>query len=81
MAVLRFSALLVAAGACAGAAPQATDEPVLSGHPLLARAAREAVARWIYRPTLAGNKPVRVITTIEVPFRLDSQRSPTRQGR
>ena len=54
---------------------------LMSGHPLLIRAAREAARHWIYRPTLMGGKPVRVITAIDVFFRPDSQRSPTHQAR
>jgi periplasmic protein TonB len=44
---------------------------LIDGHPLLVRAAREAVQQWIYRPTLLGDKPVRVITQIAVPFELN----------
>ena len=43
---------------------------VLSGHPLLVRAAREAVSQWRYRPTLLGGVPVEVDTYITVIFRL-----------
>ena len=49
---------------------------LVSGHPLLVRAAREAVQQWIYRPTVLGGRPVRVITQIEVPFQLDSYGKP-----
>jgi len=42
-------------------------EPV-SGHPLLAIAAEEAVKQWVYRPTLLNGNPVQVSTTVEVPF-------------
>jgi hypothetical protein len=38
---------------------------------LLVRAAREAAQQWIYRPTLFGDKPVRVMTQIEIHFQLD----------
>ena len=47
-----------------------------SGHPLLVRAAREAVKQWIYRPTLVGDKPGRVITVIQVEFQLDPSGQP-----
>lgn len=43
---------------------------LVSGHPLLARAAMEAVAQWIYKPTLLNGKPVEVIAPIEVSFTL-----------
>ena len=49
---------------------------LLSGHPLLVRAAQKAVQQWIYRPTLLGDQPVRVITIIEVHFQLDVYGNP-----
>jgi TonB family protein len=49
---------------------------LLSGHPLLVPAAREAVKQWIYEPTLLNGKPARVITQISVPFELDRKRTP-----
>jgi TonB family protein len=49
---------------------------LISGHPLLTRAAGSAARQWIYRPSLRGSKPVRVITTIEVHFRLDPYSRP-----
>lgn len=44
---------------------------VKSGHPLLARAALEAVARWIYKPTRLNGSPVEVEAPITVTFRLN----------
>lgn len=41
---------------------------VLSGHPLLINAAREAVAQWRYQPTLLNGEPVEVATEIDVNF-------------
>jgi len=43
---------------------------IISGHPMLARAAMEAVQQWIYKPTLLNGKPVEVIAPIEVSFTL-----------
>ncbi len=43
---------------------------VLSGHPLLVGAAQDAVRKWRYRPTVVDGKPVNVITTVAVEFRL-----------
>jgi protein TonB len=43
---------------------------VLSGHPLLVPAARDAVSQWRYRPTILDGEPVEIITTIEVNFTL-----------
>ena len=41
---------------------------VLSGHPLLVEAARQAVEQWRYQPTLLNGEPVEVITEIDVNF-------------
>jgi periplasmic protein TonB len=43
---------------------------VISGHPLLVRAAVEAVEQWVYKPTLLNNEPVEVICPIDVNFSL-----------
>lgn len=43
---------------------------VLSGHPLLVKAAVDAVLQWRYRPTLLNGEPVEVLTTIKVNFKL-----------
>jgi periplasmic protein TonB len=43
---------------------------VISGHPLLIRAALEAVRQWRYRPTMLNGEPVEVDTTITVLFRI-----------
>lgn len=44
---------------------------VLSGHPLLVRAAMDAVQQWRYKPTLLNGEPVEVNTTIDVIFSLN----------
>jgi periplasmic protein TonB len=44
---------------------------LVSGHPMLARAALEAVQQWIYKPTLLNGNPVEVIAPIEVSFTLE----------
>ena len=46
------------------------DVAVMSGVPLLAEAAANAVRQWIYRTTLLNGNPVEVVTTVDVPFRL-----------
>ncbi len=43
---------------------------LVSGHPMLARAALEAVRQWVYKPTLLNGMPVEVIAPIEVNFTL-----------
>jgi protein TonB len=43
---------------------------VVSGHPLLVKAALEAVRQWIYRPTLLNGEAVEVIAPISVYFTL-----------
>jgi protein TonB len=47
-----------------------TSLDVLSGHPLLVKAALEAVRQWRYRPTMLNGEPVEVETSITVIFRL-----------
>jgi protein TonB len=44
---------------------------VLSGHPLLTKAALDAVSQWLYRPTTLNGDPVEVIAPITVTFRLN----------
>jgi len=44
---------------------------VISGHPLLVKAAIDAVAQWRYQPTLLNGQAVEVETTITVTFVLD----------
>ena len=46
------------------------DVGVMSGAPLLAEAAANAVRQWTYRTTLLNGVPVEVVTTVDVPFRL-----------
>lgn len=41
---------------------------LVTGHPLLVEAAREAVKQWTYSPTLVNGSPVEVVTKIEVEF-------------
>jgi TonB family protein len=43
---------------------------LVSGHPLLVESARQAVAQWLYKPTLLNGQLVEVITLIEVTFSL-----------
>jgi TonB family protein len=46
------------------------DVKVVSGPPMLAHAAQEAVTRWRYRPFLLNGKPVAMRTEIKVDFKL-----------
>ena len=43
---------------------------LVSGHPLLVEAARQAVSQWQYKPTLLNGEPVEVVTQIDVNFTL-----------
>ena len=43
---------------------------VLSGHPLLAQAALNAVAQWVYQPTFLNEQPIRVVLEVTVNFTL-----------
>jgi TonB family protein len=47
-----------------------TSLDLISGHPLLAPAAVDAVKQWVYRPTLLNGNPVDVITQVDVNFTL-----------
>jgi protein TonB len=46
------------------------DLKVISGHPLLVKAALDAVQRWRYQPTLLNGEAVEVATEIDVNFTL-----------
>lgn len=46
------------------------DLTLISGHPLLAPAAEDAVRQWVYQPTLLNGNPVEVETQIDVNFTL-----------
>ncbi|MBV8846017.1 MAG: energy transducer TonB [Bryobacterales bacterium] len=41
---------------------------VISGHPLLQKAALDAVSQWLYQPTILDGQPVEVIAPIDVLF-------------
>lgn len=51
---------------------------LVSGHPLLRRAAQEAVQQWVYRSQSLAGKPVRVSTEISVRFQLDPYGRPVK---
>jgi len=44
---------------------------IVSGHPLLARAALQTVSQWIYKPTTLNGDPVEVVAPIKVTFHLN----------
>jgi TonB family protein len=46
---------------------------LISGHPLLAGAAMDAVKQWEYKPTLLNGQPVEVITQVDVNFTLSEE--------
>ncbi|HEX3682023.1 MAG TPA: energy transducer TonB [Bryobacteraceae bacterium] len=46
------------------------DLTLVRGHPLLVKAAQDAVLQWKYRPTLLNGQPVEVVTEITVNFML-----------
>jgi protein TonB len=47
-----------------------TGLKIISGHPLLAPAAVDAVRQWKYRPYLLNGEPVDVETTARISFRM-----------
>jgi TonB family protein len=46
------------------------DLKVLSGHPMLARAAVDAVSQWRYRPYQLNGKPIAMQTNVTIDFKL-----------
>lgn len=50
---------------------EVVEAKVIQGHPLLNQAAVDAVKRWKYHPTLLNGRPVAVVTTVTVPFKLN----------
>lgn len=44
------------------------EATVISGHPMLADAAIEAVKQWLYQPTLLNGEAIEVVTEIDVTF-------------
>jgi len=45
---------------------------LVSGHPLLVAAAKDAVQQYVYRPRLLNGSPVEVVTTVDVNFVLSN---------
>jgi TonB family protein len=43
---------------------------LVSGHPLLVQAAKDALEQYVYKPTLLNGQPVEVVTQVDVPFTL-----------
>ena len=52
---------------------------LISGHPLLAPTALQAVRQWVFQPSQMKGNPVRVITSVEIPFMLDAFGNPVTQ--
>lgn len=46
------------------------DLKVISGHPWLAAAAKDAVSQWQFRPYVLNGKPIDVVTRVTVDFKL-----------
>jgi len=44
------------------------DTKLVSGHPMLAPAAIEAVKQWRYKPYIADNQPLELATTVQIKF-------------
>jgi len=56
------------------------DVNLVSGHPLLAPAAIEAVKQWRYEPYLLNGRPIAVETTVQVRFEPDGEAAPGGEG-
>ncbi len=54
---------------------------LISGHPLLAPAALQAVRQWVFEPTQVQGNAVKVITQIAIPFDLDVHGNPVTTAR
>jgi periplasmic protein TonB len=54
-----------------GADGRVRDLSVVSGHPLLRRAAIDAVRQWIYKPPVLNGESVEIVAPISVIFRLN----------
>jgi protein TonB len=61
--VVRFTAII-------GKDGEIQNLQLVTGHPLLVAAAREALSQWRYKPTLLNGEPVEVVTQIDVNFTL-----------
>jgi TonB family protein len=44
------------------------EAAVVSGHPMLAQAAIDAVKQYVYKPYILNGNPIEVVTTVQVPF-------------
>jgi len=64
--VVRLSAVISESGTI-------QDLKLISGPPLLVKAAMDAVSRWRYQPTLLNGEPVQVETEIDVNFTLQGE--------
>ena len=53
-----------------------TNVKVLSGHPLLAQAAEDAVRQWVYKPTLLNGQPVETESSVMIHFVGDGTPAP-----
>ena len=53
-----------------GADGKVSNLQVVSGEPIFAQSAMDAVRQWVYEPTLVNGKPVEVITDIDVNYTL-----------
>ncbi|MBV8821126.1 MAG: energy transducer TonB, partial [Acidobacteriaceae bacterium] len=50
---------------------QVTNVQLVSGHPILVAAARDAVVQYLYKPTLLNGSPTEVVTQVDVNFSLN----------
>ncbi len=53
-----------------GADGHVKDVTVLSGHPLLIEAAKDAAKQYVYKPTLLNGQAAEVLTDVEITFQL-----------
>jgi TonB family protein len=53
---------------------------LIGGHPLLVKAAMDAVKQWRYDPGMWWERPVNMVTTVTVNFTLSSDGAPQKPG-
>jgi protein TonB len=49
---------------------------LVSGHPIMVEAAKEAVQKWVYHPATVDGTAISFVTQVIVPFRLDDLPEP-----
>lgn len=70
LAIQTHTSGVVVLEAVIGVEGRVRDLRLVSGHPLLVKAAMDAVRQWVYTPTLLNGDPVEIVQQVNVTFRL-----------